>query len=208
MSLLVIGTSTGGPNALGTLWPMLTAPCPVPVLLVQHMPPKFTKSLADRLSGFGTVPIAEAVDGEPLRSGRGYIAPGDHHMRLRRTTSGITLRLDHGPLENSCRPSLEPTFRSAAEYFGAGVLAVMLTGMGQDGIEGSAAIVEAGGTLIAQDKESSVVWGMPGAVVSAGLTDLVLPLDQIAPAINRRLQAAVPSVANRPYRPLVARGTS
>jgi two-component system chemotaxis response regulator CheB len=187
VSLLVIGTSTGGPAALASLWADLPQNCPVPVLIVQHMPPMFTRLLAERLTKFATVPVEEGIDGQIVAPGQAWIAPGDFHMELARSAAGEKLHIHQGPQENSCRPSVEPMFRSAAALHGGGVLAVMLTGMGYDGLDGARQISQAGGQVIVQDEATSVVWGMPGAVADAGLANAVLPLDRIAHEIRTRL---------------------
>lgn len=186
---LLIGTSTGGPTALATLWPKLPASFPVPILIVQHMPPTFTTLLAERLSRAGAIPVAEAVDGEEIVAGRAYLAPGDFHMVVERSPSGGRIRVNQAPPEHSCRPAVDPLFRSAAQVYGRGALAVVLTGMGADGCDGSRAVRDAGGQVLAQDEATSVVWGMPGAVVTAGLADQVVPLDGVAAAIAARIDS-------------------
>jgi len=185
---IVIGVSTGGPNALQALLPKLPATLPVPVFIVQHMPPIFTKHLADRLNQLSPLRVAEATDGAIAAPGTVWIAPGDFHMKLRRENNAIMITLDKGNPENSCRPAVDVLFRSAAELFGPNVLAVVLTGMGQDGARGCGAIRERGGRTFAQDEATSVVWGMPGSVVQAGLADKVIPLDQIAQEMIQETQ--------------------
>jgi two-component system chemotaxis response regulator CheB len=182
---LVIGVSTGGPNALAEFMPQLPAGFPVPVLIVQHMPPMFTKALADRLSSICSIPVREAVAGELLQPAKAWVAPGNYHLALKREVAGVRVLLHQGPPENSCRPAVDVLFRSAAEVYGPAVLGVVLTGMGQDGLRGSQAIVETGGQVMAQDEASSVVWGMPGAVAKAGLASQILPLNQIGREVNR-----------------------
>lgn len=185
---LVIGVSTGGPAALDILLPELPACFPLPVLIVQHMPELFTGLLAERLNGRCPLRVHEGVEGEPVREGSIYIARGNWHMELRvGAHSGFpaTLRLNQDALENHCRPSVDALFRSAAAVYGAGVLAVVLTGMGSDGMSGARIIRECGGIVLAQDEASSVVWGMPGAVIMAGLAHRVLPLKAIAGEILR-----------------------
>ncbi|HSL56810.1 MAG TPA: chemotaxis-specific protein-glutamate methyltransferase CheB [Acidimicrobiales bacterium] len=183
---VVIGVSTGGPNALAEITPALPADLPVPVVVVQHMPPMFTRLLAERLDTRSGLRIAEAAGGETLTPGSMWIAPGDHHLVVRGGPGQpVRLALDDGPKENSCRPSVDPLFRSAATVWGPNLLAVVLTGMGRDGERGAARIREAGGTVVAQDEASSVVWGMPGAVVEAGLADAVMPLSGVANEIVR-----------------------
>jgi two-component system, chemotaxis family, protein-glutamate methylesterase/glutaminase len=189
VDILAIGTSTGGPNALATLLAALPGDCPVPIVIVQHMPPAFTALLAERLAARTALDVGEAILGHALYPGRAWIAPGDYHMELARDAQqAVRLRLHQGPPENSCRPSVDVLFRSVAEVYGAGTLAVVLTGMGQDGLRGSERIREVGGQVLAQDEATSVVWGMPGLVARADLADQVLPLDQLAPEIVRRLR--------------------
>lgn len=185
-SLLIIGASTGGPQALRTVLTALPVDFPLPILIVQHMPSTFTPMLAKHLARDGCRPCAEAIHGEPIESGHTYIAPGDFHMEVTQRGDRSCLALHQGPPEHYCRPSVNPLFRSAADCHGHGVLAVMLTGMGDDGIEGTAAVVSHGGAVIAQDEASSVVWGMPGAVVRAGLAHEVVPLTAVAQSILRR----------------------
>jgi two-component system chemotaxis response regulator CheB len=185
---VAIGVSTGGPNALSTLFPKLPADLPVPVLVVQHMPPMFTRLLAERLAAQSAFPVREAESGEVIAPGAAWIAPGDHHMEVQREGTALRLRIHQGPHENSCRPAVDPLFRSVAHVFGAHALAIVLTGMGEDGLRGCQTIRDAGGQILAQDEASSVVWGMPGAVAGAGLADRVLPLDHMATEIQRRLR--------------------
>ncbi len=189
VDVVAIGVSTGGPNALAQIIPALTADIPVPILIVQHMPPMFTALLAERLAAQAAIPVVEAVDGIPVDPGCAYIAPGDYHLLVERTAAGVVLRTQQGAPENSCRPSVDVLFRSCAAVWGNAVLGVVLTGMGQDGVRGSQAIVEAGGRVVAQDEATSVVWGMPGFVAAAGLAEAILPLPQIAADITRRALA-------------------
>jgi len=186
VEIVAIGTSTGGPNALADLLPGLPGDFPVPVVIVQHMPPIFTKLLADRLAVRIALEIAEGSAGDVLRPGKIWIAPGDYHMGLEKTAKGSRIRLNQEPPENSCRPAVDSLFRSVVEVYGAGTLGVILTGMGQDGFRGCEHIREAGGQVLVQDEGSSVVWGMPGFVARAGLADKELPLNQIAGEIVRR----------------------
>jgi len=179
-ALLAIGSSTGGPQALFELVRGLGKRVGVPVVATQHMPPSFTPILAEHITRLGFLPCAEAVHDEPLRPDRIYLAPGDRHLLVVRGPSGLQARLSNGPPENFCRPSVDPMLRSATEATGGRVLAVMLTGMGHDGLEATRALVEQGGTAIAQDEASSVVWGMPGAIARAGLCHAILPLPAIA----------------------------
>jgi len=183
--VVVIGSSTGGPQALTTVLAKLPVGFPVPILIVQHMPPVFTKQLAARLDQNCALEVAEASGGESLRPGLVLIAPGDHHLELRRSGVDVITVLHQGPAENSCRPAVDVLFRSAAEVYGAGCLAAVLTGMGQDGRLGAERIVQAGGAVVAQDEKTSVVWGMPRAVAEAGLAGRVLPLESIAQELQR-----------------------
>lgn len=188
VEIVVIGASTGGPNALAELLPSLPPDWSVPLVVVQHMPPEFTARLADRLGEKSGLRIREAVAGEQIAAAQGWVAPGDFHLVVRRTGQAIRLALNKEPPINSCRPSVDVLFRSAAEVYGAGVLAVILTGMGQDGLRGCEGIRAAGGQVLAQDEASSVVWSMPGAVAQAGLADQVLPLVKLGPEIVRRVR--------------------
>jgi two-component system, chemotaxis family, protein-glutamate methylesterase/glutaminase len=184
--VLLVGASTGGPQALNRVLGAIESVIDyAPVLVVQHMPPTFTTILAEHLARASRRPVHEAVDGEEVRAGQIYVAPGGHHMRVVRRDGVATVALDDGPLVNFCKPAVDPLFSSAAEIWGSKNLAVVLTGMGSDGTRGAAAVVAAGGSVIAQDEDSSVVWGMPGSVAGAGLCSAVLPLDQIAPKITR-----------------------
>lgn len=185
IEVVALGVSTGGPNALSALLPGLAHVFPVPLVLVQHMPPLFTRLLAERLTAISGKTVREGRSGEVLRPSEVWIAPGGLHMEVKRTPAGVELLTHQGPPENSCRPAVDVLFRSVAQTFGAGVLAVVLTGMGQDGLRGCEQIREAGGHVLAQDEASSVVWGMPGAVAQAGLAEKVLPLNQLAAEINR-----------------------
>lgn len=185
--ILVIGVSTGGPNALAELLPMLPAKLSVPVLIVQHMPPIFTKLLAERLSTACNIPVVEATSGDIIKPGKIWLAPGDYHLKIVRDGAFIKTHLTQEPQENSCRPAVDVLFRSASEIYTNRVLAVIMTGMGQDGLKGAELIYHSGGQIIAQDENSSIVWGMPGAVCRAGLADKVLPLKQIAPEILKRI---------------------
>jgi two-component system, chemotaxis family, protein-glutamate methylesterase/glutaminase len=187
-TVLAIGVSTGGPAALDRLLPMLPANFPLPVMIVQHMPEVFTKLFAERLNGRCQIEVREAAEGDRVRPGVIYIARGNWHMEVlaaSRPPASATLHLNQGPLENHCRPAVDVLFRSVAEVYGSGVLAVVLTGMGSDGMIGCRIIREHGGSVLAQNQASSVVWGMPGAVSNAGLAHKVLPLDAIAPEILR-----------------------
>lgn len=156
-----------------------------PILITQHMPPTFTTILAEHLTRSSGRPAKEGVDGERIEKGRIYVAPGDHHMVVEARPDGMFLRLNKDAPENFCRPSVDPMFRSIARAYGKRVLAVILTGMGHDGLKGGQVLVETGAALIAQDEATSVVWGMPGSVANAGICSAVLPLAEIGPHIQR-----------------------
>jgi two-component system chemotaxis response regulator CheB len=181
---LLIGASTGGPQALTQVLSHLrTVAERAPILIVQHMPATFTTILAEHLSKACGRPVHEAEDGEPIAAGQIFLARGDRHMRVVRRDGRPVVQLDDGAPINFCKPAVDPLFISAGNLWGDATLAVVLTGMGHDGTEGARRIVAAGGTVIAQDEATSVVWGMPGAVVHAGLSSAVLPLDAIGPKI-------------------------
>ncbi len=186
-AIVAIGVSTGGPNALAEVLPALPANLGVPVVVVQHMPPVFTRLLAERLASKSQLTITEAQDGEMLQANHVYVAPGDFHMKLVRNGQEVRIALNQEPPENSCRPAVDPLFRSVAEVYGGKSLGVILTGMGKDGLRGCEILREQGGQILAQDEETSVVWGMPGFVARAGLADEILPLSAVAPEIVRRL---------------------
>lgn len=188
IEIVVIGTSTGGPNALSQILPQLPADLPAAVAIVQHMPPTFTRFLAERLNGVCQMPVGEADHDQVLGPGKILIAPGDFHIQIERIGTRAHLRTVRTPAENSCRPAVDVLFRSAAEVYGARVLAVVMTGMGQDGLRGSEALHQAGASILAQDEATSVVWGMPGFVAEAGLADRILPLPEIAMEITRRVR--------------------
>jgi two-component system, chemotaxis family, protein-glutamate methylesterase/glutaminase len=190
--IIAIGASTGGPDALARLIPSLPADLAVPVVIAQHMPPIFTAMLATRLSAKSAFPVRECASGEPLKPGCIFLAPGDYHMVVDGEDGSVRLRTHQGPKENFCRPSVDALFRSVAETFGARAVAVVLTGMGQDGLKGSELLQNAGARIVVQDEGSSVVWGMPGFVARAGLADRILPLDQIAAEISRCVSAKQP----------------
>lgn len=185
IDVVAIGSSTGGPNALQVVLSRIPEDFPVPIVIVQHMPPIFTKHLANRLDQLCPLRVVEAQRGELVAPGGVWVAPGDFHMLLRRDGTDVRIDLNQGTPENSCRPAVDVLFRSVADVFGGNVLSVVLTGMGQDGARGSDAVRNLGGRIIAQDETTSVVWGMPGAVVQAGLADHILPLDRIADEIVR-----------------------
>ncbi|UDY24079.1 protein-glutamate methylesterase/protein-glutamine glutaminase [Nocardioides sp. Kera G14] len=183
--VLLIGCSTGGPDALATLLTDLPAHLPVPVLVVQHMPPVFTTMLAQRLDKISPFTVREAVEGDVPRAGTVLLAPGDFHVRVVARAGGVALKLDQGPQENFCRPAVDVLFRTASEVYGGRAVATILTGMGQDGLEGVRALAEKGARVLVQDEASSVVWGMPGAVAMAGLADEVLPLPHLPHRVAR-----------------------
>lgn len=185
---VVVAVSTGGPTALAEVLPAFVPDARVPVLVVQHMPAFFTAHLAERLAKTSGLPVREAVDGEIARPGEVLLAPGGRHLELTGDAVQPRVRITEDPPENSCRPSADVLFRSAVRLWGAGTLGVVLTGMGRDGLAGSRAIAAAGGGVIAQDEFSSVVWGMPGEVVRAGLADAVLPLSQVGVEVALRLK--------------------
>jgi two-component system chemotaxis response regulator CheB len=187
IQVVAIGASTGGPNALAEVFAALPADFPVPLVLVQHMPPLFTRRLAERLTAQFALKVEEGQSGQVLQPGRAWVAPGDHHMIVVRDGQGVRLLIHQDPPENSCRPAVDPLFRSVAQVYGAGALAVVLTGMGQDGLRGCEAIRAAGGQILVQDQRTSVVWGMPGFVARAGLADQVVPLSQVGGEILRRV---------------------
>ncbi|MEH2523095.1 MULTISPECIES: protein-glutamate methylesterase/protein-glutamine glutaminase [unclassified Bradyrhizobium] len=184
--VLLIGSSTGGPQALMTLvadiGPVIDR---FPVLITQHMPPTFTTILAEHLARASRRPAHEAIDGEIVKPGRIYLAPGGRHMRVVRHGTDTAIALDDGPPVNFCKPAVDPLFNSAIDVWQGGIMSVILTGMGSDGMRGGKDIVAAGGSVIAQDEASSVVWGMPGAAANAGICAAVLPLNQIAPKLVR-----------------------
>lgn len=184
--VVLIGSSTGGPQALAAVLRELPPDFPVPIVVVQHMPPVFTKHLAARLDEECSLEVTEATGGQVIRPGQILIAPGDFHLQLERQGVFVTTAISRGPPENSCRPAVDVLFRSAAGVYGNGCLAVVLTGMGQDGLRGAEHLVQAGSTVIAQDQATSVVWGMPRAVSEAGLAERICPLPEIAVELMRR----------------------
>jgi two-component system chemotaxis response regulator CheB len=186
---VVIGVSTGGPNALAEVFARLPADFPVPILIVQHMPAMFLRLLAERLTAGSPIRVEVGESGTVIGPGRAWIAPGERHMGVVREGTNYRLIVHEEPPENSCRPAADVLLRSAVKAYGSDVLAVILTGMGRDGLRGCEAVREAGGRVIAQDQDTSVVWGMPGEVARAGLADKILPLPQIAEEIVRRVRA-------------------
>lgn len=187
--VLLIGCSTGGPDALSSVLEQLPGDLGVPVLVVQHMPPVFTTMFSKRLDKVSPLRVREAEDGDVLEPGLVLVAPGDWHLQVKSSVAGtVRVALDQGPQESFCRPAVDPLFRSAASVWGGRALAVVLTGMGQDGMLGAKTLHDAGARVLVQDEETSVVWGMPGAVAQAGLADEVLPLDQVAGRIAALLR--------------------
>jgi two-component system chemotaxis response regulator CheB len=185
---VALGTSTGGPNALAEVFRAFPADWPVPILIVQHMPPQFTAQLAERLSEQSQLRVREAAAGDAVSAAHAWVAPGDYHLLVRREGTSVRLVLNQEAPVHSCRPAVDVLFRSAAEVYGAGLLAVVLTGMGQDGRAGCERVRAAGGQVVVQDQASSVVGSMPGAVAEAGLADQVLPLKDIGHEIVRRVR--------------------
>jgi two-component system, chemotaxis family, protein-glutamate methylesterase/glutaminase len=191
IGVVVVGASTGGPNMLAEVIAALPADFPVPVVITQHMPAGFTKLFADRLDTISPLRIREAVSGEQLRSGHVWVAPGDYHLALTREGPAVKLLTHRGPLENSCRPAVDVLFRSAAQAYGAGVLAVVMTGMGQDGLKGCQVVSQAGGRILIQDPDTCTVGSMPQAVLQAGLAHQVVHLKNLGPEIVRRVTRAL-----------------
>ena len=184
--VLLIGASTGGPQALNAIVAQIGGVIDrAPVLITQHMPPTFTTILAEHLARSSNRPTREGVDGEEINAGTIYLAPGGKHMSVTRRDGVAVIAIGDGAMVNFCKPAVDPLFSSAAEVWGAKALALVLTGMGSDGLFGAQAVVEAGGQVIAQDEATSVVWGMPGQVAQNGLCSAVLPLDEIAPRLTR-----------------------
>jgi len=203
VEIVAIGVSTGGPNALSELVPEFPADFSVPIVIVQHMPPVFTKLLAERLEVRANIKVEEGAPGQGVKAGHAFIAPGNFHMIVQREERTVRIQTNQDPPENSCRPAVDVLFRSVADTYGAGALAVVMTGMGQDGLRGSERIREAGGQVFVQDQATSVVWGMPGFVANAGLADKILPLHELGTEIvhkvraGRALSASVPCPAAR-----------
>lgn len=191
VEVLAVGVSTGGPNALEAILRELPANFRVPIVIVQHMPPVFTQRLAERLTQKCQIRVEEAVTGSILEPGVAWIAPGDYHMVLEKHGFEVKIRTNQEPPENSCRPAVDVLFRSAAKIYGAGVLGVVLTGMGQDGLHGCECIREAGGQILVQDEASSIVWGMPGIIANSGLADRVVSLTEMAQEIIDRVSRSL-----------------
>ncbi|NBW40324.1 chemotaxis-specific protein-glutamate methyltransferase CheB [bacterium] len=190
IDIVAIGVSTGGPNALAQIIPHLPANLGVPIVCVQHMPAGFTKILAERLNTSSQIRVVEGAEGMPLEPNTMYIAPGEYHMQVVRSGARYVLNVNQDPPENSCRPAVDPLFRSVAEHFGKSALGLVLTGMGSDGLLGCKALKQKHGTILVQDKDTSVVWGMPGYVFQHGLAEDALPLQEIAAELIRRVQKA------------------
>lgn len=188
IEIVAIGSSTGGPNALNELIPGFSKTFPVPIVLVQHMPPLFTRYLADRLAKHCDLKVSEAGNGQEARAGEVWIAPGDFHLTVERNGTQVKLLTNQETPENSCRPAVDVLFRSVAEAFGAAALGVVLTGMGLDGVRGAEKMLARGGKVIVQDEASSVVWGMPGQVAAAGYADGIYSLKDLAKEIERRVR--------------------
>jgi two-component system chemotaxis response regulator CheB len=198
VEIIAIGASTGGPNALAMLLTQLPAEFPVPIVIVQHMLATFTRHFAERLATQCRIQIVEANVGDALVPGCAYIARGDHHLLVERRTGRAGLAMNQGEVENFCRPAVDVLFRSVAQLYGASALAVVLTGMGHDGLLGCAAIRDAGGDVIVQDEATSVVWGMPGFVARAGLASQVMPLELLGGEIRRRVALGPRGLESRP----------
>ena len=186
-NVIAIGVSTGGPNALAEVIPAFPSDLRVPILIVQHMPPLFTRLLAERLASRSRIAVYEASAGMKVEAGKAYIAPGGRHMRVKRSANEVVIALDEGPPENSCRPAVDVLFRTVCKVYGAATVAVILTGMGRDGLRGVQQLKAKGAVAIAQDQATSVVWGMPGYVVQGGLADVVSPLNAVVPEIMKSL---------------------
>lgn len=187
VQVVAIGSSTGGPNALADLLSAFPLDFNLPILVTQHMPPMFTRMLAERLNQICALPVVEATDGQKIEAGNVYLAPGGFHMLVKRSNAEHHISLTEDPPENCCRPAVDPMFRSIVSSFGSGTLGVILTGMGQDGLEGCRVIRANGGQVVVQNEETSVVWGMPGVVAQSGLADIILPINSISAEILSRV---------------------
>ncbi len=185
VKIIVVGISTGGPLSLQKVIPRLPAEFPVPIAIVQHMPPNFTRLLAERLDNLSALHVVEAQDNMPLSPGQVFIAPGGWHLYLRKRINGTLIRLSKEPRDLLFRPSADVLFESASQIYGKDVLGIVMTGMGKDGLQGAKKIKQAGGKIIAQDEDTSVVYGMPRVVVEAGIADAVLPLEKIPQALSQ-----------------------
>ena len=190
VDIVCIGSSAGGPQALAEVIPKLPGSLGVPVLIVQHMPPLFTKFLAERLAQTAKLKVVEAEDGMGIQAGTVYVARGGQHMRVASRAGRALLTLDEGELENGCRPAVDPLFRSAAAQYGRRRLAVVMTGMGSDGTRGAREVQAAGGRIWAQDEQSSTIWGMAGSIVKAGLADRVFKLSSFPEDLSRFIEAS------------------
>jgi two-component system chemotaxis response regulator CheB len=190
LELVAVGSSTGGPAAIDEISRALPKSFPLPVVIVQHMPPAFVPDLAERINARSTLPFVVARHGDVVGPGRILLAPGDRHLTLRRDGATVTVELGDAPAVNGCRPSVDVLFKSVAQAYGSGALGVVLTGMGQDGLDGSQEIVDGGGRVIVQDEASSVIWGMPGRIARAGLADAVVPLREIGGELALRARQA------------------
>jgi two-component system chemotaxis response regulator CheB len=197
IKLVVVGVSTGGPSALEFVLPQLPKDFAVPVLVVQHMPKLFTGALAARLDRLCALHVREAYDGAEVRPGTIWLAPGDAHLEVVMCAGSLTTRLHHERPLNSCKPSVDYLFQSAARAVGAGALGLVMTGMGADGLDGARAVKREGGTIFVQDQASSAVWGMPGRVTEAGLADQILPLDLIASGLQERVRGGTCDLGQR-----------
>jgi two-component system, chemotaxis family, protein-glutamate methylesterase/glutaminase len=186
VDVVAIGTSTGGPNALASVLPALSQNFPVPIVVVQHMPKLFTRLLAERLDKQSSIAVHEGAEGDVLKPGHVWIAPGDFHMTVAREGPAVRLSMNQGPPQNSCRPAVDVLFESVAKVYGANALAVVLTGMGSDGVRGAQLVRDSSGQVIIQDEASSVVWGMPGQVAAAGLAEGIFSLNEIPRELERR----------------------
>ena len=190
IEIVAIGVSTGGPNALRTVLEGIPSDFETPIVIVQHMPPDFTRSLAERLDTLCDIRVFEGRTSARVSPGTAWVAPGDRHMEVTRVDDGVTLVTRFGPMENSCRPSVDVLLRSVVQHYGPATMAVILTGMGQDGLAGCRAVDRKGGRILAQDEATSVVWGMPGQVVRAGLAQSVLPVEEIGTEIVRCVRSS------------------
>jgi two-component system chemotaxis response regulator CheB len=186
VEIVCVGTSTGGPNALADVFKNVPADFPVPIVIVQHMPPLFTAMLAERLSSTTPLKFHEGAEGQSIEAGHAYVAPGGRHMEVLRVAGQLRVHLTDAPPENSCRPAVDVLFRSVVTVCGGNVLGVVMTGMGQDGLRGCELIRERRGQVVVQDEATSVVWGMPGYVAQAGYADKIVPLNQIATEMIQR----------------------
>jgi two-component system chemotaxis response regulator CheB len=194
IDIIAIGCSTGGPNALSQLFAQLQPSLPVPIVITQHMPPVFTRLLAERLTSSTPFTVHEAQSGDVLVPGQAWLAPGDHHLCLYRAGHEVRIRLTEDPPENSCRPAVDVMFRSVAGVYGGRVLGVILTGMGQDGLRGCQELHDLGAGIVVQDQATSVVWGMPGLVARAGLASAIVPIGRLADELVRATSAPGVSV--------------